>query len=233
MRYKIAKIILLITLSASLILMQGCSTSPSKKDKGSTQKGKADRNAEAIIEAPVEDTAKPTFKLIPLNETQEFEAKEAKRDYKKAIKLLKAGNKDAAMTMFKSINARFPSLSGPLVNQAIIHINFKRYIEAEEALRQALAIYPENPYTLNMLGIVLRDQGKFKEAKVNYVKALNIDNSYAKAHLNLGILADLYLRNLPLALDHFERYQSLQKAPDKRVKGWIKDLQRRIKRSKT
>ena len=83
-----------------------------------------------------------------------------------------------------------------------------------------------------MLGIVHRELGQFEKAKNNYEKALKIDKHYAKAHLNLGILADLYLRDLPLALKHFKRYQALQKTKEKRVSGWIKDIKRRIKANK-
>jgi lipoprotein NlpI len=82
------------------------------------------------------------------------------------------------------------------------------------------------------MGVVNRERGDFKSAKQNYQQALKIDTHYAKAHLNLGILADLYLQDYALALDHFEQYQALQKTPDKRVKGWITDLERRVERNK-
>ena len=180
----------------------------------------------------LEDSAITKFVLPALNEAQRLQAQEAKRDYEKALEYLKKGENKHSLTLLKSITTRYPDLSGPWLNQGIIHINFNNLIEAEKAFKQALTIYPDNPYTLNMLGIVLREQGQFKKAKQHYEKALKIDKHYAKAHLNLGILADLYLRNFPLALDHFEQYQALQPTSDRRISGWIKDLKRRIRAGK-
>ena len=49
-----------------------------------------------------------------------------------------------------------------------------------------------------------------------------------KAIYNLAILEELYLQDLPSALEHFRHYQSLQTEPEKKVRGWIKDLERRV-----
>ena len=75
---------------------------------------------------------------------------------------------------------------------------------------------------------MLRSQGKFSEAKQAYQKALRIDPQYSKAHYNLGVLAELYLQDLSLALTHFQLYQSLQREPERMVGNWIKDLNRRV-----
>ena len=72
---------------------------------------------------------------------------------------------------------------------------------------------------------------KFEEARDNYEKALKIDPNYAYAHLNYGILLDLYLGELDNALDHYQTYQKLAPEEDKEVEKWIVDLERRIKRA--
>jgi hypothetical protein len=46
------------------------------------------------------------------------------------------------------------------------------------------------------------------------------------AHYNLGVLNELYLQRLDVALQNFETYQSLV-GEDKQVAMWIKDLTRR------
>ncbi len=51
--------------------------------------------------------------------------------------------------------------------------------------------------------------------------------NYAKAHFNLGILAELYLQDLPLALTHYEAYQSTQTQANNTVAKWVIDLQKR------
>ncbi len=46
-------------------------------------------------------------------------------------------------------------------------------------------------------------------------------------HHNLGVLCDLYLRDLDCALAHYRRYQTLTEENDRRVALWIADLSRR------
>ena len=79
---------------------------------------------------------------------------------------------------------------------------------------------------------MLRQRGQFAQARKAYEKALGINAAYASAHLNLGILNDLYLQNLDTALQHYQRYQVLTGDSDKQVAKWIIDLERRVQASK-
>jgi hypothetical protein len=58
-------------------------------------------------------------------------------------------------------------------------------------------------------------------------KPLALSPNYAKAHFNLGVLAELYLQDLPLALTHYEAYQNTQTEADSTVAKWVIDLQKR------
>ncbi|MDP2227511.1 MAG: tetratricopeptide repeat protein [Moraxellaceae bacterium] len=148
-------------------------------------------------------------------------------DYAKAMGMMANGQDDEALALLQKVAEKAPQLSGPLVNQAVILLKQKKYADAEARLQQALPINTRNPYTYNLLGISLREQGKFADARNAYEEALKLDPNYAKVHFNLGVLADLYLHDLPYALTHYERYQSLQSKPDPAVANWIVDLQRR------
>jgi tetratricopeptide (TPR) repeat protein len=90
-----------------------------------------------------------------------------------------------------------------------------------------LIIDPEHPAALNQLGMLLRRQGKFRDAESAYTRAVTADPDYALAHYNLGVLNELYLQQLDLALQHFERYVELG-GDDDQVTKWIADLKRRI-----
>ena len=50
-----------------------------------------------------------------------------------------------------------------------------------------------------------------------------------ETHLNLAILYDLYMGKLPQALEHYQRYLELTSDEKSPVKGWVADLQRRMK----
>ncbi|MET0088704.1 MAG: tetratricopeptide repeat protein [Candidatus Thiodiazotropha sp.] len=98
---------------------------------------------------------------------------------------------------------------------------------AQNVLEKALALEPNNPQTLNQLGVAQRMQGRFNEAEQAYTQALSIDPDYAQAHRNLGILYDLYLGKPGDALNHYQRSQALNGASDAQIEGWIADLKRR------
>jgi len=113
------------------------------------------------------------------------------------------------------------------VNLAIIFAARGDDQGAEKSLADALAVSPDYPQALNQLGMLLRRQGKFQEAEAAYLKAVTARPNYALAHYNLGVLNDLYLQRLDVALSHYERYQELTNV-DKQVSRWIADLKRRI-----
>ena len=72
-----------------------------------------------------------------------------------------------------------------------------------------------------------REAGKFKQARESYEKAIDLDDKYAAATLNLGILNDLYLAEPDRALSLYERYLVLTPAGDATVTKWIADLKNR------
>ena len=86
---------------------------------------------------------------------------------------------------------------------------------------------PNHPAALNQMGMLLRRNGKFLEAEAAYLKAVTVSPEYALAHYNLGVLNELYLQRLDMALQHFEAYQSIV-GEDKQVERWITDLTRRV-----
>lgn len=154
-------------------------------------------------------------------------AKPLAADYGRAVVLMKANQLDEAFALFEEIQTKAPQLTGPLLNQALIHIHKKQYKEADVLLQNAITANSKNPFSYNLQGFVYRQLGQFKKAREAYEQALTLSPNYAKAHFNLGILAELYLQDLPLALKHYEAYQSTQTQADNTVAKWVIDLQKR------
>lgn len=148
--------------------------------------------------------------------------------YADAINLLKDGKQDEALLILKAISAEIPTLSGPLVNQGVIFVHKEQWDDALAVLDEAIKANERNPYAWNLKGLVLRQKGKFADARAAYEQALALDPMYAKAHFNLGVLADLYLQDLAVAIRHYEKYQALQTKPDQAVGNWITDLRNRL-----
>lgn len=148
-------------------------------------------------------------------------------DYQRAVVLMKSNQLDEAFALFEVVHQKAPQLAGPLLNQALIHVQRQHFKEAAALLEQAVIANSKNPYAYNLQGFVYRQLGQFKNARSAYEMALQLSPNYAKAHFNLGVLAELYLQDLPLALTHFNAYQKAQKQEDATVAKWIVDLQKR------
>ena len=78
-----------------------------------------------------------------------------------------------------------------------------------------------------------RQSGDFLSAEANYLACVERVPDFREAYLNLGILYELYLGKLPEALAAYRTYQSLLEAPDRRVEGWVMDLERRLTRAES
>jgi len=152
------------------------------------------------------------------------------RDYSAAVEQMERENDAAAASQFEDFVTRHPGYPGAYVNLAIIYDRQNRSEEALWLLDQALAADPGSVYALNRLGLIKRRQGQFSEAEAAWLQATQADPQYAYAWYNLGVLYDLYLADLPAALDHYKRYQQLSGAAeqDLMVNRWIADLERRI-----
>ncbi len=147
--------------------------------------------------------------------------------YEQAASAMAAGDFVDAQLRFKEFLLHYPDYPGAYVNLAIIHATNDNNEAAKTALDAALRLNANHPAALNQLGMLLRRNGKFFEAEAAYLKAVTVSPDYALAHYNLGILNELYLQRLDVALHHFETYQALV-GEDKQVEKWIADLRRRI-----
>ena len=150
--------------------------------------------------------------------------------YEMALISMRAGNTSKAEKQFNKLIKDYPEYSGPHNNLGILYYRDGKIKEAVMAFENALEINPDSVVSLNYLGIISREKGEFKQAQGYYVKALQADPDYAYAHLNYGILLELYMGELSEALKHYKRYQELTKEEDKKVNGWIIDLGRRVEK---
>lgn len=240
----------LTPLVAALALLPGCATTPKTgtTPTDGSESAQAESNEPDLVAQLRERMAAGTLQrqekseerqpsaatadtsqspVVAVDPIKQQAARAVAADYAQALGLMNSGKDDDALALFAKIAEKAPQLSGPLVNQALILNKQQKYAEAQAALEKALTINPKNPFANNQLGITFRNLGKFAEAKAAYLTALTQDPGYAKAHFNLGVLADLYLQDLPLAIEHYQKYQSLQSTPDAAVTNWIIDLQKR------
>lgn len=194
----------------SALLIAGCSSAPTKPAPGaSSPAGKTQAPGNAAQPAP-----KPVDKGDP----------DAR--FKAALDLMKQGQTQDAETALTDLVKDFPQYSGPLTELGMIYVKSKRMDLAASAFAKAVANNPQNAVAYNWQGILFREANNYVRAEQSYQRALSVDSNYANAHLNLGILYDVYLKRPDDALLQYKEYQRLGGADDLRVLVWVADLEK-------
>lgn len=206
---------LLLGLLCALSLLTGCATKPEKEVK--TQ-----------VVAP--DPSGKIAQVIPNPYVQHSgdAPAAAKTEFTRIQGLIKNGRSADAINALGKMRQDYPKLSGPAVNLALLYWKQKNYAQAQAAFEQAQAINKYNPDAYTQFAVMLREQGKFIEAEAQYLKALAVWPHNFQAHRDLGVLYDLYLQQPEKALQHFTLCDQLSAEPNKEIKGWILELNRRL-----
>ncbi|MDJ0905339.1 MAG: tetratricopeptide repeat protein [Woeseiaceae bacterium] len=195
-----------LLLPAGMLVLAGCAGSGPKPDS-------ADDRAQAGAAAPQRELAE----IPPAAQTL----------YEQAVAVMASGDFVDAELRLKEFLLQYPAYPGAHVNLAIIHSQNENDAAAQAAIDAALTLDPSHAAALNQQGMLFRRNGNFIEAEAAYLKAVTASPDYALAHYNLGVLNELYLQRLDVALQHFETYRTLA-GEDKQVEKWIADLRRRV-----
>lgn len=146
--------------------------------------------------------------------------------FKAALELMKQGQNQDAEVALTDLVKDFPQYSGPLTELGMIYVKSKRMDLAASAFAKAIANNSQNAVAYNWQGILFREANNFVRAEQSYQRALSVDSNYANAHLNLGILYDVYLKRPTDALVQYKEYQRLGGADDLRVLVWVADIEK-------
>ena len=148
--------------------------------------------------------------------------------YQQAIESTQTGDVDTAIRQFNQLIISNPSTNKVYTNLGLLYLHKKQIDKAKESFQKAIKQDDSDAIAYNHLAIIHRQQGEFTQALYHYYNAINADANYANAHLNLGILLDIYLQDLPKALEQYEIYQTLISVKNEKVDKWIIDIKRRI-----
>lgn len=151
----------------------------------------------------------------------------AQEQFQLALQFMQDKDWPNAEKQLAAMVVAYPQLSGPYVNLGITYWRKKNIDKATETFTKAIEVNPLNSDAYLQFALMQREQGHFTEAEALYLKAIETWPHNINAHINLGILYDMYMGRFNEALEHYEMSQKLQEKPDRRIKGWVKDLQRR------
>lgn len=149
--------------------------------------------------------------------------------YEQALQALKNGDAETALIALEQLARDASEKPYLYTNLGLAYFQQDQAQAAEVAFIEAISRNPDDAVAHNHLGILQRRKGQFQEALRQYRRAIEIDAGYARAHLNLGILFDLYLQDLDMALQHYQNYRALNSGDNEQVDGWIVDIERRLK----
>ncbi len=178
-------------------------------------------------EAAALDFSDPGLAGKPLPPAPEVLGRNAET-FARATELLQAERLLEAEALLLEITDDQPELAGPWINLAQVFVAQGREDDAIAALEQAVLANPGNCAGRTELGVLLRKRGEFAAAEAHYLACLEYQPGYQAAYLNLGILYDLYLGRPDEALAAYRHYQDLAGDDDRRVRGWVMDLERRV-----
>lgn len=142
----------------------------------------------------------------------------------------------------QQLSEQYPNSAGIQYQLARVTFLDERPLEAITLLEQTLDMEPTHFYAANLLGLVYRSIGDFKNARRYYLKSVTIWPDYGTGWYNLGILEDLYSNNLAKALVAYENYLAIEASKAEqlgraqenptiqKVELWVKDISMRLKR---
>lgn len=155
---------------------------------------------------------------------------ELSRGFDMAVGHLQAQRFEQAEAVLKPLSVAYPEQAAVWTNLGVAYAGQGRNEDAVQALEEALRLQPQHPVAGNRLAILHREAGRFELARRHYDAVLEAHPEHAPAHLNLGILCDLYLADLGCAQRHYQRYLALE-GDDAQVSNWLLDLERRLQES--
>jgi len=146
------------------------------------------------------------------------------QEYQQGIEAIRVRDYVRAKSIFKHFIRKNPALSGAYVNLALIEFRQGNYREAERLSGMAIERNPDQAFAYNLRAQLHLKKGEIHKARINYLKAINVNPAYANAHYNLALLYDIYLQEIALAIEHYSIYLSLLDKEDELTREWIDHL---------
>src|SRR5262249_1921368 len=120
---------------------------------------------------------------------------------------------DQAKSELTTYTLRKPNSAEGWLQLGVAQTRAREFSTAERSLGEALRLEPQNPEVLTALGLVRYQRKRANEAVQCFVKALEYRPKYPPALLNLAIIAQQDLNDLPSALKRYQEYAALKPPP--------------------
>lgn len=206
-------------LVAILAVLAGCATQVNTKPDPIAQ-------PQPVVEGPSVSRFDNSREGFIINEVAGL-SDASRRDFDNAVTMLHEKAFGQAIELLEKVVNRSPGVTAPYINLGMAYQQIGKLEQAEVQFKVALEMFPDHPVACNQYGLLYRKTGRFDEARKIYEQSLASFPDYYPLHRNLGILCDLYLKDLETALAHYEIYSQAMPEDDN-VKLWVADLRARL-----
>lgn len=131
--------------------------------------------------------------------------------FAEALLLLDIDDYQGAIDILEQINTQNDQLAGVHANLGIAYGHLVQYDAAKQALEAAVALNSQDSQILNAMAMAYRNSGEFVLAKETYMNNIALNPGNVRTHFNLGILCDIYMNDLPCAIDNYREYEAIYK----------------------
>lgn len=174
----------------------------------------------------IKKTSKIKFTTEDIVISEEFgvDADLAKK-FNQAVIHLNNKEYDSAIELLVDVTNNTVKHSAPYINLALAYSATGKIEDAEKILLKAIKINPVHPVANNELALVYRKTGRFSEAKKTYEDIIKNYPQFFPARKNLGILCDLFMKDVACAIEQYEAYLTVR-PNEKEIKIWLAVLKR-------
>lgn len=155
---------------------------------------------------------------------------EARAMYQLGLDAMAAKDYSGAMRLFTRFAERYPEKAGGFANLALIEFRDQQPQRALDLVTKSLELNPSSAQAHNLRAQIALHNGEINLALKHYRHAIEFDPQYAIAHYNLALLYDIYLRDVELALQHYQSYLAHHDEKDKETRDWAAHLQSMLKK---
>ncbi|WP_394129931.1 tetratricopeptide repeat protein [Shewanella maritima] len=234
----------IVSLMTCTIAIQGCSTSPDTESTQSDvalvgmvniQQNTTSNQTEGISNTEVSSNVAILHRTnrdnsyLNTNNINSI-SNDTQQQFQQGIEAMKQQQWTVAQQQFDAVISQNPTLSGPWVNLSLIAIELGQPDIALQHIEKALQLAPNNPYARQVFALLLTEKGEFKQAKQQYLRALNIWPDYPQALVNLAILLEMYQGELLQAREYYLAYLNLDKQ-DQQVQRYLAAVEIKIQRA--
>lgn len=153
--------------------------------------------------------------------------KSSVESYIEARRAFRDGNHETAQSLLAKLTEDDKSLSGPWVMKGDIALQQNDLQQALDHYVAAIRTNTDNVSAYLRLAKTQRLRGEYLNAQNTYAKVLALWPDCPEAHLNLGVLYDVYMNHPLRAQKHMEAYQFLTGGQNAEVSKWLEELQKR------